>query len=243
MQSYTDDSGGDGGATTRPRSLPAGTQGARRGWDVFRWWNRRAHYYLGLYLLFFVWLFLFTGLLLNHPRWKFAEFWENRRQSSFERELQAPTLGARPQGDLMRAREILAQLGLRGGIDWTTSREDPSRLEFRVSRPGHIYEIAADLTRKRAAVKQIALNGWGVMRILHTFTGVRLDDARNTRDWTLTRIWAWTMDTVAVGLILTVVSSYVMWLELPRKKWPGSAALALGVLSCALFCAGLRWLF
>ena len=28
--------------------------------------NRRAHYYLGLYFLFFLWLFAFTGLLLNH---------------------------------------------------------------------------------------------------------------------------------------------------------------------------------
>jgi len=34
---------------------------------VLEAWNRRLHYYLGLYFLLFLWLFSFTGLLLNHP--------------------------------------------------------------------------------------------------------------------------------------------------------------------------------
>jgi hypothetical protein len=42
--------------------------------STFLVWNRRLHYYLGLYLLFFCWLFAFTGLVLNHPRWAFAQF-------------------------------------------------------------------------------------------------------------------------------------------------------------------------
>lgn len=37
--------------------------------STFLVWNRRTHFYLGLYFLFFAWLFVFTGLLLNHPRW------------------------------------------------------------------------------------------------------------------------------------------------------------------------------
>jgi hypothetical protein len=57
----------------------------RSGANVFLVWNRRLHYYLGLYLLFFSWLFAFTGLLLNHPRWQFAQFWPNRAQSTTER--------------------------------------------------------------------------------------------------------------------------------------------------------------
>ena len=45
-------------------------------------WNRRLHFYLGLYLLFFIWLFALTGLLLNHPKWSFADFWPMRRGNS-----------------------------------------------------------------------------------------------------------------------------------------------------------------
>jgi hypothetical protein len=55
--------------------------------------------------------------------------------------------------------------------------------------------------------ERIDLNAWEAMRILHTFTGVRLDDARNRRDWVLTSVWAWTMDAVAGGLILMILSS------------------------------------
>jgi hypothetical protein len=51
---------------------------------------RRFYLYIGLYLLFFSWLFAFTGLLLNHPRWEFAQFWPNRIQSAAVQEFRAP---------------------------------------------------------------------------------------------------------------------------------------------------------
>jgi hypothetical protein len=207
--------------------------------DSLRRWNRKRHYYLGLYLLFFVWLFAFTGLLLNHSQWRFAEFWDRRRQTSDERDILAPP----PGGDLAQARDLMRQLGIRGEIDWTTTRNDATRFEFRASRPGHIVEIKADLARNKATLKRIDLNTWGVVRILHTFTGVRMDDARNARDWVLTSVWAWTMDAVAAGLILMVLSSCYMWYELPQKRRFGVIALALGFLSCGLFCVGLRCLY
>ncbi len=202
-------------------------------------WNRRLHYYLGLYLLFFVWLFSFTGLLLNHSQWKFTEFWENCHQASAEHDIQPPSSA----NDLAQARDLMRQLGLRGEIDWTTTRSDPSRFDFRVSRPGHIFEVKADFSKNKAGVHRIDLNAWGVIRILHTFTGVRLDDTLNSRDWLLTSLWAWTMDAVAIGLILMVLSSYYMWFELPQKRKLGAVVLSSGVLLCGLFCLGLRWLY
>jgi hypothetical protein len=211
----------------------------RRGGDAFKRWNRRLHYYLGLYLLFFVWLFAFTGLLLNHSSWKFAEFWDSRRQTTREHTILALSMG----GDLAEARDIMRQLGIRGEVDWTITGEKPEALEFRASRPGHIFEIKADLARQKATVKEIDLNTWGVLRILHTFTGVRQDDERNQRDWWLTTAWAWAMDAVAIGLILMVLGSLYMWWELPRKRRWGTVSLALGFVSCGLFCVGLRWLF
>jgi len=207
--------------------------------DVLKRWNRKLHYYLGLYLLLFVWLFSFTGLLLNHSQWKFAEFWDSRWQTSDERDIVPPP----PGGDLAQARDLMRQLDIRGEIEWTTTRNDPNRFDFRASRPGRIYEIKADFGRHKASVQRIELNAWGVMRILHTFTGVRMDDSRNSRDWLLTSLWAFTMDAVAAGLILMVLSSYYMWFELPQKRRWGTVALLLGFLSCGLFCVGLRWLY
>jgi len=47
-------------------------------------WNRKIHIYLGLYFIFFTWLFGFSGLLLNH-HWEFANFWENREEIKYHK--------------------------------------------------------------------------------------------------------------------------------------------------------------
>jgi hypothetical protein len=75
-------------------------------------WNRRLHYYLGLYFLLFIWLFSFTGLLLNHPRWSLSRI-PNDAKPAYERPIEPPRGGA----DLERARDVMRQLRLTGEID------------------------------------------------------------------------------------------------------------------------------
>ena len=204
-------------------------------------WNRKLHFYAGLFLLFFIWLFAFSGLLLNHPNWSFAEFWTNRNETNYVREITVP--GPEVKGDLGQARAIFKQLGMEGEIMWTTTRTEANLFEFQVRRPGHFFFIKADLARKLVTVRQSEVNLWGVIKALHTFTGVQMDDARNSRDWALTSLWAFSMDAVAAGLIFMVLSSLYMWFELPQKRLPGAVVLGLGSLGCGLFCIGLRWLF
>src|SRR2546427_6446250 len=207
----------------------------------FERWNRKLHFYAGLFLLFFMWLFAFSGLLLNHPAWSFAESWNNRKERNYEREMTVP--GPEVKGDLGEAREILRQLGIEGEILLTTTRTDANLFDFQVRRPGHFYFIKADFAKKRVNVRQSDVNLWGVIKVMHTFTGVQLDDPRQSRDWALTSLWAFSMDAVAVGLIFMVLSSLYMWFKLPQKRLPGAFVLALGTLICGLFCVGLRWLF
>jgi len=214
---------------------------ARRVWAGFERWNRKFHFYVGLFLLFFVWLFAFSGLVLNHPSWHFTEFWSNRTQSSYERDIAVP--GPDAKGDLGQAREVMGQLGIVGEILWTTTRTDPNQFEFQVRRPGHFFFIKADLARKRVAVQQSDVNLWGVMRALHAFTGVQMDDPRNSRDWVLTSVWAYSMDAIAAGIIFMVLSSLLMWFKLPQKRISGAVVLVLGTLLCGWFCVGLRWSF
>ena len=204
-------------------------------------WNRKLHFYSGLFLLFFTWLFAFSGLLLNHPTWSFAESWNNRKERNYEKEMTVP--GPEVKGDLAQAHEILKALGIEGEILWTATRTNPDLFEFQVRRPGHFFFIKADFARKRVNVRHSEVNLWGVIKVLHVFTGAQMDDPRNRRDWALTSMWAFSMDAVAVGLIFMVLSSWYMWLKLPHKRLPGAVVLALGSVICALFCIGLRWLF
>jgi hypothetical protein len=199
-------------------------------------WNRKLHCYVGLYLLFFIWLFSFTGLLLNHSQWRFAEFWTNRRQSRQEHQIQPPSGG----NDLRQARALMHQLGIVGEVEWTTTRADQNQFEFRISRPGLICDVKADFQAGRATVQRIDLNEWGVLRILHTFTGVRMADRRNQRDWIFTEVWALAMDALAAGLIFMVLSSLYMWYRLRTKRLLGVLCLGTGAAVCGLFVIGLK---
>jgi hypothetical protein len=204
-------------------------------------WNRKLHFYSGLFLIFFLWLFAFSGLLLNHPTWTFHEHWKNRKETNYEHTIAAAGPGV--NGDLAQARDIMRQLGIDGEILWTTTRSDLNQFEFQVRRPRHLFFIKVNYAQGRAAVRQADVNLWGLMKFLHVFDGNVADDPRNHRDWSLTYLWAYSMDAVAAGLIFMVLSSVYMWLQLPRKRVPGAVVLGLGLLSCGLFCLGLRWLF
>ena len=201
-------------------------------------WNRKLHFYLGLYFLFFLWLFAFSGLLLNHSQWRFAEFWPNRTETSYERPIQAPASA----NDVDRAKEIMRELNLTGEIDWPPQKAPPGRLDFAVNRPGNRNRVSVDLVQSRATVTQIQINSWGVMRVLHTFSGTRGNNLTAKRDWILTSIWVVAMDALSIGLLLMVLSSYYMWYRLKQKRLLGWVSLGAGVLSCALFVVGLTWL-
>lgn len=217
---------------------PSSEVGSRGG---FAFWNRKLHFYTGLFLLFFTWLFAFSGLLLNHPSWNFAENWTNRKQANHERPIAA--FGPEIAGDLAQAHEIMKQLAIDGEILWTTTRTDTNLFDFQVRRPGHYLFIKADFRLKRVTVQQNDVNLWGVIKGLHTFTGVQMDDPRNTRDWPLTSLWALSMDAVAIGLIFMTLSGVYIWFRRPQKRLSGAIVLILGTLVCGLFCVGLRVLF
>ncbi len=210
----------------------------RSGADVFLVWNRRLHYYLGLYLLFFSWLFVFTGLLLNHPRWEFAQFWPNRVQSTTEQRFQV----SEGTTDLGRARDLMRQFDIAGEILWPAAQPVDGAFAFQVSRPGAVIDVKVDLRSGRATLQRTDLNAWGVMHVLHTFTGMPAAGPRNERDWILTTAWAISMDAVAAGLIFMVFSSYIMWYRLKAKRVGGIIALVLGLVICGAFVAGFGWL-
>jgi hypothetical protein len=202
--------------------------------DRFALWNRRVHYYAGLYLLAFLWLFSLSGLLLNH-QWAFAEFWPERRVTLFEREIQSP----RGTRDIERAADLMQQLLISGEIGTIITRT-PNVFEIQVTRPGTTFQVKADLTGKRASVQRTQVNGWGVFRMLHTFNGVPQAAATVERDWILTRVWTFFMDAISVGVILLVLSSLYMWWDLRTKRRLGIAMLIAGMVSCGFFVVGLR---
>lgn len=197
-------------------------------------WTAKIHYYLGLYFLFFVWLFAVTGLLLNHSMWGFAEMQRSRTTAKSERRVTVPNTGTQ-LGD---ARDLMRQLGVTGEVQWVAAGSEAGRFVCRVARPGQQAEVRVDLTSSVATIERTAVNALGITRALHVFSGVRMNDARNTRDWFVTKLWALAMDAVAIGLLAMVVTGVWVWLRSTSKWLPGFLALGAGVACCVWFLVG-----
>lgn len=209
-----------------------------RSTPAWRGWNRRAHYYLGLYFVFFLWLFALTGLLLNHGNWQVGPLRLQRTVTQAEQSFLLPATATA----LEQAQALLRQFSIEGEIEWLILPANAERLEFRVARPRAVFEIKADLVSRRATIQRSDTNAGGAFRLLHTFTGVRLADAKNDRDWLPTLLWAWSMDAVAAGLVLMVMSGVIMWWNLAEKRVPGLLCLATGTVACGWLVFGLRWM-
>jgi len=211
--------------------MPSSIKGSR-GVATFEKWNRKVHYYLGLFFLFFLWLFSLTGLLLNHGSWRIAAAANQRQETRYERTL-TPVTG---DSDLARARAVMRQLGLTGEIDLPAAAQAPGRFDFQVSRPKDATQIKLDLSTMRAAVQHFDNSGWAAFRIFHTFSGSRFNQPGSRRDWILTSAWVFAMDALAAGLIAIVFGSYYMWFRFKRKDLRlGVVALAAGYACCVLF--------
>jgi hypothetical protein len=199
-------------------------------------WNRRIHYYLGLYFLLFLWLFSFTGLLLNHPRWALSRI-PNESNPPYERTIEAP-IG---YTDLARAHDVMRQLDLVGEIDWPQGSQPQGRLDFNMAYPKQATQVRVDLINRRATVQQVDRSVWSALRISHTFSGSRYNNPTTSRDWMLTSLWVFAMDAFAAGLLIMVFGSYYMWYALEQKRTLGWLALGAGFVTCGLFVFALAW--
>jgi hypothetical protein len=200
-----------------------------------RTWNRKVHYYLGLYLLLFLWLFAVSGLIINHPKWMAARFWSRRVETVSDHAV--PLTRAASDDELVAA--IMRNLGIVGepGDLWRDSAG--KRFDFQVVKPGRNYRVSVDLVENRAKVTEIRLDRWGAIDAMHKLTGVRLDKPEERRDWIFTRLWSLAMDALAVGLLILVGTGLYLWYRLGNQRMGGIIALTLGLLSCGFFLFGL----
>jgi hypothetical protein len=195
-------------------------------------WNRRLHYYLGLYFLFFLWLFAFTGLMLNHQQW-FRDLYQ-RHETASQRSVQAP----RGPTMLEQTHDVMRQLDLRGEIDWPTA-QPVGHLDFDVARPSGAAQVRVDINANRAYIKEFSNRGLHAFQNFHTFSGTRFTQPTSERDWIMTSVWVLAMDALSVGLIIMVLGSYYMWWRLKKRKTLGMIVLAAGFITCGVFVGGL----
>jgi hypothetical protein len=191
-------------------------------------WNHKLHIYIGLYLLSFVGFYTFSGLLLNHPKWEFTQFWASRRESTAEFPVATPVAA----DNLAKAQDLMGQLDLSGEINQVIAKANS--FEFRLSKPGTMVTVTLSATGDRATVKQIKLNVWGVLNSLHHLTGVQ-GDGLPPHCRPATWFWSLLMDATSIGLLLLVVGGLWMLYQRPVSHAPALIVLFLGMLCCGFF--------
>ena len=199
---------------------------------AFEVWNRRGHYYLGLYFLFFLWLFSLTGLMLNHQGW-FPDLYD-RHGTEYDPDIEMPAGDTR----LAQTRDVMRQLNLKGEIDWPAS-QPVGHIDFNVSRPNRAAQVRVDMNAKHAYIKEFKNGSLHAFQIFHTFSGSRFNQPASNRDWIVTSVWVLAMDALAAGLIFMVLGSYYMWWQLKQRRTLGVITLAVGCAVCGIFVVGL----
>jgi len=194
-------------------------------------WNRKLHYYLGLYFLFFLWLFSLTGLMLNHQQW-FTDLYD-RHEVSYDPEIETPAGDTRAEQTL----DLMRQLKFRGEVDWPAS-QPVGHIDFNVARPNWSARVRVDLNARQAYVKEFKNGTMHTFQIFHTFSGTRFNQPASRRDWAMTTAWVLAMDALAAGLIVMVIGSYYMWWRLKQRRTLGVITLTLGYAICGAFILG-----
>ena len=113
-------------------------------------------------------------------------------------------------------------------------------VDFSVSYPGHVNNIHTDYKKSICVQNQLSYNIWGKLRTLHTFNGANKNNASTAPNWLLTRVWRFSMDGIAIGLIFLSVSSWIMWYKIRQDYAWGYFALLVGFLTAIYFVILLR---
>lgn len=191
-------------------------------------WNRKIHIYLGLYLLFFMWLFGFSGLLLNH-HWEFANFWENRIETGYDKTIQISE--ERDQEALVH--EIMNKLNLNGSVNNLIFSTDSVFFNFVISKPGTRYVVKANLNNGKIMITETKLNNWGIMRILHTSRNPSSKEQSERYPSIIASIWSISLDIVSVGLIVMCLGGWYVWMQAQRKRfYLGLVSITGGFILC-----------
>ena len=197
----------------------------------FSKWSRKIHMYIGLFLLFFIMLFGFSGLLLNH-HWESAKFWENRKVTKYDQTIQIS--GEREQTALLH--EIVNKLHLNGSIINPRFSNDSILLSFIVAKPGTRYDVQANLNEGKIMITEAKFNSWGTMRNLHAIRNPTPKEQGKRYPSGLASIWSISIDVLSVGLIVICLGGWYLWLQVGRKRfYLGLISLSGGLILCIYF--------
>lgn len=181
---------------------------------------RRAHLYMGLFLLPWVLMFGVSSIPLNHNSAADTPRWILVAQRPFHVELPPPGANLRPLG-----RQVMEAAEIDGG--YFVNRVNPRQVN--VNHPDFLRPIRviyhADRGHLIVERREFALRSF--FSGLHTRGGYDLDGFWDS-------VWAVLVDVVSAALLLWIASGLYMWWHVPATRPWGWTALTAGAVCFAV---------
>jgi hypothetical protein len=188
--------------------------------------NRRAHLYLGLFLMPWLLMYGVSSFIVIHHAW----FPSDRpgREVLFEKAYSRPVnlQGANNSPELRAAAQvILKECNLEGAFWADKPKPDTLHIERFSFRDSISLTYSAKDQKLKAERRRMR---WSqVPQRMHFRGGYGQPGFGN-------KFWGVLVDAACAGIILWVVSGLIMWWRLPRLRAWGTIAVAAGILSFAL---------
>ena len=135
-------------------------------------------------------------------------------------------------------KNMLFQLKISGEVNNVKLTADS--IDFSISYPGHVNNIHADFKKSICIQNELSYNIWAKLRTLHTFNGANRNNPSIQPNWLLTRVWRFSMDAIAIGLIFLSFSSWIMWYKIRKDYSWGYLTLIAGFAMAVYFVILLR---
>lgn len=188
---------------------------------------RALHLYLGLFISPFVLVYAVTAILFVHAwlPWGGAANGEPRART-------ARVSVRADSSSLEMARQVRAQIGVTGEIDYVSRDEEAQRLSFPIHAPGRRASVEVDLRTGLARVQERETGVWDGAVWLHRMPGPH--NAAIRGNWLLTRAWGWMADATAYLLLFLSATGVFLWSVIRAERKAGLLCLGSGALSFVL---------
>jgi hypothetical protein len=186
---------------------------------------RRAHLFMGLFLLPWVIMFGVSSIPLNHNSAPAPVTWTKIAEHPFDAQLPATGDNLRPLG-----RAMMDAAGIRGG--YFVNRANPKQVN--VNHPEFLapMRIIYRTDQSRLTVERRNFSVRQFVGGMHTRGGYDMGGFGDS-------LWALFVDAVSVAFILWIATGVFMWWNLPSTRTWGWLALGAGALCFAVIIATL----
>lgn len=190
-------------------------------------WIRDLHLYCGLFVSPFILLFAISVFFLNHAKLPAVV----PSSPDIFQNLQIPDGIEQLRGleAVVRARQILPQVGVTGEIGFLRVLRKERHLVFPVSRPGLEATIDVDLSSRSATVSRRRTGWLESLGYLHKIPGPHNVNIRG--NWIWTRAWGWLADTTIYLTLFSSVTGVYLWYAIKAERRIGLTLLSVGAVS------------